>query len=167
MVLGHRLSTKDKKIFDLINNFNFGFEFIFYFFASLLVIALFCLFLNRALEKNKDKNNKSSTSEVKNLLSKYCYAILSVAINKNNFEASKIFFCFISIFLWYMILFITNSIKTNQVVVDGSDIVKGEYDIFTTTKVNCFLEKEVEFNMAMKALPGSFLYRFSIEIKTS
>ena len=50
-------------------------------------------------------------------------------------SAIGVFVLFIRLFLWVTQLFLTNNIKTNKVVVDTSQLIKNEQDIFSTRLV--------------------------------
>lgn len=122
--------------------------------SVLLISLLICLFIKEATHRIKFSKRKQNKIRLK---TKFISILNIFEIRK--FSAIGILIFFINQFIWLNQLFIANNIKTNKVVVDTSDLMQTEQDLFNTRRVACFLDKEKEMNLATDLTNKNILTR--------
>ena len=95
--------------FDLLENFKFGLRFYISYFFTLLVFGLSCFYLIRP-NFSGDRNYLKQTNGLKFI------SLIKYLFTSGKFKF-KLILLFLGLFLWFTILFTTNSISTNIVVV--------------------------------------------------
>ena len=106
-------------------------------FLNLVVLSFFLIFVIVNVLKFKIYLNfKLKKSNLIRLPKDFAKAKCSFAYT---LSALGIFLLFYDFHLFFVQLIMTNTVKTNKVVVDVSNIIKDEHDIFSTKKVIVFV----------------------------
>ena len=137
--------------FDLSQNFMaISAGIIFSYSATLVVIGLFCLFLNRfqghrtdfTIKRKEDRQARRRT--VWSKANRFLTFLL-----KNQLTSFRLFSLFASLFFWLSLLFLTSTIKTNKTILDTSFLVKNNEDLLKTEKTFCWTKEGAEQIIAM------------------
>ena len=158
MVVAHFLQDQKRvSYFDLLSNFNVGLALLLTYLASFLAILNLFFLINELTNRIR--------FEGKGRVRFFKRALLFLnGLRNKRVSAIAVFFLSVRLFLWLTQLFLTNNIKTNKVVsgcfclrlsardrsklteefsfiqvVDTSQLIKDEQDIFATRKVACML----------------------------
>ena len=103
IVLGQQIFEKSNvNYFNLLSNFNLGFEFFFYYSLFLITFGFSCLLLTKFTIKSN-----------RNFIKRF-YLFLSY-ISRSELFKFKIIYLFLLLFFWFTQLFLANNIKTNKV----------------------------------------------------
>ena len=141
--------------YDLAENLNFGYTILLNYLVFLILFGLFCLLLSRLTIKiNRDY-------EKQNLFTKF--VILCNHLIRSDLSIFKILFLFLGLFFWFTLIFLTNNIKTNKVVVDTSVLMKSASDLFKADSPACFYMKDTEMNLAINSPKNTILSRLFYE----
>lgn len=154
IVVAHRIIPPESvEYFDLISNLDLGFEMFLFNFAGFLTVLFFGVFLINLLEFP----NQTEKCKKMRLFSRIILLTENILMGNSILSSFGLFLIFCQLFIWHCQLFVTNNIKTNKVVIDTSDIIKDKQDLFSSKRVNCFMDEETETNMALTAPKGSIL----------
>ena len=103
IVFGQQIrDSKNVNYFNLLSNFNVGFEIFFYYSLFLITFGFSCLLLTKFTIKSN-----------RNFIKRF-YLFLSYMSRSELFKF-KIIYLFLLLFFWFTQLFLANNIKTNKV----------------------------------------------------
>lgn len=117
----------------LLNSFILDKAIIFFIILSTITVFLFSKILNQkrcSIRQFKMKLKKNLTALKFNF--------------KKTASATGILILFFNIHLWLIRLMIGNNLKTDQIIVDTSQLLKTEGDLLKSSKIACFLEGDSE-----------------------
>ena len=149
VIIGHPITDEKKNLafFNLLNNFNIGITLSSLYLLSFIGILVCSFLLNRlAYRVQFGRRRRKRAFEISKRI-----ALLLGKFRKERFTAVGLFVAAIHLFLWWTILFLTNNIKTNKVVVDTSQLVKNADDILSSPKIVCMLEHEPLMTMILSS----------------
>ena len=158
VIVGHSLMPNENKVsfFNLLNNFNLGITLSAVYFCSFVGILAFSLLINEFSHRLRFEERPV------NLFKRITSSVNSFGVKQ--LSAIGVFVLFVHLFFWLTENFLTNNLQTNKVVrlpfardsrpksetkkterfffvqvVDTSQLIKDEQDIFATRKVACML----------------------------
>ena len=140
---------------DLAENLNFGYKIMLNYLVFLIMFGLFCLLISRLTIKTNRNYRKQK------LFAKFI--ILSNHLMRRELLPFKTLYLFLGLFFWFTLIFLTNNIKTNKVVVDTSELMKSVSDLFKANRPVCFLLKDTEMNLALNSPKNTILSRLFYE----
>lgn len=87
------------------------------------------------------------------------FALVLSKFTSKRFTTIGIIVLSFNLFLWIVQLLVVGQIATNKVVVDTSELVKDEHDMFNSRHTACFFYDQQEMNMAVTSPTDNLLTR--------
>ena len=143
---------KDVSYTDLADNFKISLPALTATLGAVLFILIVCFIINEL--KHRLKFGIPSTVQLPKRV-----ALVLRRFKSKVFTTVGIIFLFFNLFLWIAQLLLTGQIGTNKVVVDTTELVKDERDIFSSRHVACFFYDQQEMNMAKASPTNNLLTR--------
>lgn len=144
IVIAHPIRDhhSDESYFNLMHNFNIGLTLLAFYVCSFFIVLALCLFINQLARRIQ-----FGESEKAKILKRIGLAVSSFgSFSMKRLSAIAVFVLFVHFFIWFTQLFLTNNIKTNKVVIDTSNLIVDERDIFKTKKVAYILNLNTQFD---------------------
>lgn len=133
----------DVAYMDLIDNFKISIPLLVANLGVVFVLLLVCLFLNELKHRLKFgiPSTVALTRRVVLVIRRYRTRV---------FTTVGIVFLSFNLFLWIAQLLMIGQIGTNKVVVDTSELIKDELEIFRSQHVACFFYDQQEMSMGFQ-----------------
>ena len=136
--VGHRIfKTNSVQFFDVVKNLNIGLGFSIYFVSFLLLSVLFCFSAVKLTNRLKGRRIKFRSVFSNDILNSRPLKLSSIGLTLYA----------LNLFLNFSRLFVSNEIQAEKIVVDSSELIKNDNDLFSTDKIACLEKSEIETNV--------------------